>query len=386
MSNETYSLSGYGCMIADRIRIEAFKQALQGAIHPGAVVMDIGTGPGILAVLACQLGASRVYAIEGSDVIQVGQEIAAANHCADKIVFFEDISTKVTIPELVDVIVSDLRGVLPLFGAHIPSIVDARRRFLRPGGTLIPRKDKIWAAIVEAPETYGRFTNPWARNILGQDLKAGLQKILNSFRNASVKPEQLLTVPQLWTTLDYYTVENPDVRNTLHWSVQRDGVGHGIFVWFDMELADSVSFSNAPGKPETIYGGAFFPWLEPVPLMKGQNICVEMQAKLLESDYFWNWATRIESAEKAGETIKCFEQSQLQGAVLSLTKLRKSGSDYVPQLSEEGLMRRRALELMDGNTPLETIARKLTSEFPKRFERWQQALTFASSVSSENSR
>ena len=49
-------------------------------------------------------------------------------------------------------------------------------------------------------------------------------------------------------------------------------------------------------------------------------------------------------------------------------------------------MRRRALELMDGDTPLETIARKLTSEFPARFERWQQALTFASSVSNENSR
>lgn len=48
-----YSLSGYGDMIADRVRIEAFAQALRGAIRPGAVVMDIGTGPGIMAVLAC---------------------------------------------------------------------------------------------------------------------------------------------------------------------------------------------------------------------------------------------------------------------------------------------------------------------------------------------
>jgi protein arginine N-methyltransferase 1 len=386
MSDETYSLSGYASMIADRIRIEAFKKALQGAIQPGAVVMDIGTGPGILAVLACQLGASCVYAIEDSEVIQVAREIAAANHCSDKIVFFEDISTKVTIPDRVDVVVSDLHGVLPLFGAHIPSIADARQRFLRPGGTLIPRKDQIWAAIIEAPADYGRFTDPWARNILGQDLKAGLQKVLNNFRKASVKPEQLLTVPQLWTILDFYTIQHPDVSNTLRCTVQRNGVGHGILLWFDMELADGVRFSNAPGTPETIYGSAFFPWLEPVPLVEGQNVCVELQAKLLESDYFWSWGTSIQSAEKAGETIKRFEQSQLQGAVLSLTKLRKTGSDYVPQLSDEGLMRRRALELMDGSTPLEAIARKLTSEFPERFERWQLALTFASSVSSENSR
>ena len=373
-------------MIADRIRIEAFKRALQGAIRPGAVVMDIGTGPGIMAVLACQLGASRVYAIEPSEVIQVAREIAAANHCSDKIIFFEDLSTKVTIPDLADVIVSDLRGILPLFSTHIPSIADARRRFLRPGGTIIPRKDQIWAAIVEAPEDYGKIVDPWDRNNLGQDFTVARLKVLNEFRKARVKTEQLLTVPQLWATLDYTTIQNPNVRSTLQWTVERNGTGHGILVWFDMELAEGVGFSNGPEAPEAIYGAAFFPWLEPVPLMKGQNICVEMQAKLLESDYFWSWATRIESAEKAGDIIKCFEQSQLQGAVLSLTKLRKTGSDYVPQLSEEGLMRRRALELMDGNTPLETIARNLTSEFPERFERWQQALTFASSISNENSR
>src|ERR1700722_3206701 len=107
MNNEAYSLAGYGSMIADRIRIDAFAQALRGAIRPGAVVMDIGTGPGIMAVLACQFGAKRVYAIEPSEVIQVAREIAAANHCANKIEFFEDLSTKVSIPTKADVIVSD---------------------------------------------------------------------------------------------------------------------------------------------------------------------------------------------------------------------------------------------------------------------------------------
>jgi hypothetical protein len=61
-------------------------------------------------------------------------------------------------------------------------------------------------------------------------------------------------------------------------------------------------------------------------------------------------------------------------------------ADYVPQLSEEGLIRRRALDLMDGKTCLENIARRLTTEFPGRFARWQQALTFASSISKEHSR
>jgi protein arginine N-methyltransferase 1 len=381
-----YSLFGYGEMIADRIRIQAFRAALRGAIHPGAVVLDIGTGPGVMAVLACQLGAGRVYAIEPSHVVQLAREVAAANLCAEKIVFLEDLSTKVTIPVQADVIVSDLRGVLPLFKSHIPSIVDARRRFLATGGTLIARKDRIWAAVVEAPEAYGEIVDPWACNALGQDLAVARQKMLNEFRKGRVKPEQLLTVPQLWATLDYATIENPDVRGTLQWTVKRDGTGHGILVWFDMELADGVGFSNCPEAPEAVYGAAFFPWLEPVSLGLGQNLCVELEAKLLETDYFWRWTTQIESAQNTGETTTRFEQSQLQGAVLSLPTLHKLASDYVPQLSKEGLIRRRALDLMDGKTSLENIARRLAIEFPVRFARWQQALTFASSISNEYSR
>ena len=70
--------------------------------------MDIGTGPWILAVMACPLDASRVYAIEDSEVIQLARQFAAGNHCSDKILFFEDISTKVRIPDHVDFVVSDL--------------------------------------------------------------------------------------------------------------------------------------------------------------------------------------------------------------------------------------------------------------------------------------
>ena len=123
-----------------------------------------------------------------------------------------------------------------------------------------------------------------------------------------------------------------------------------------------------------------------MPLAAGQNLCVELEAKLLDNDYFWRWTTQIESAEKAGETAARFEQSQLLGAVVSLSKLHKTSSDYVPQLSEEGLIRRMALDLMDGKSSLEEIARRLTDEFPSRFSRWQQALSFAAIISKENSR
>src|SRR5208283_2711711 len=161
-----YSLGGYGSMLADRVRVDAYVEALRKTVREGSVVVEIGTGPGIFAVLACQVGASRVYAIEPSAIIQVAREVAAANGCAHKIEFFEELSSRVTLPTQADVILSDLRGALPLFERHIPAIVDARRRFLAPGGTLIPRRDTLWTAVVEAPKPYGELVDPWDSNPL----------------------------------------------------------------------------------------------------------------------------------------------------------------------------------------------------------------------------
>jgi hypothetical protein len=81
-----------------------------------------------------------------------------------------------------------------------------------------------------------------------------------------------------------------------------------------------------------------------------------------------------------------FEQSTLGGAVLSAKQLQRLAADYISQLSEEGLLRRRTLELMDGRASLEEIAHKLAAEFPKRFSSWQQALSYAGVVSQELSR
>jgi protein arginine N-methyltransferase 1 len=316
----------------------------------------------------------------------VAREIAAANHCADKIEFFEDVSTNVTIPVRADVIVSDLRGVLPLYSDHIRSIADARRRFLAPGGTLIGREDRVWAAVVDASERYSKIVGPWTCDLPGQDLSPARQKVVNEIHRMQAAPELLLTSPYLWVALDYTCIENPDVQGELTWTVKRDGTGHGIVIWFDADLADGVGFSNRPGSATVIYGSMFLPWPEPVLLVAGQTVCVHLQAKLMEEDYFWRWVSRIESAGQAGEIAAEFDQSVLQGAVLSPAKLLKRSSKFIPQLSEDGHIRRRALEMMDGRAALEEIARRLTAEFPGRFARWEQALTFAGAISNENSR
>ena len=144
-------------------------------------------------------------------------------------------------------------------------------------------------------------------------------------------------------------------------------------VWFDANLVEGVGFSNAPGAPQTIYGSLFFPSSQPVPLGRNQIVCIDLEAKLLQEDYVWRWTTRVMPLDRSNASPLEFEQSTLGGVVLSPKQLHRLAADYIPQLSEEGLLRRRAFELMDGRASLEEIARKLVAEFPKRFSSWQEA-------------
>jgi type I protein arginine methyltransferase len=195
-------------------------------------------------------------------------------------------------------------------------------------------------------------------------------------------PDQLLTRPRFLATLDYTAVENPDFRAELSGPVERQGTGHGIVVWFDAELADGITFSNAPGAPEAIYGSMLFPWTNPVPLYAGQTVCVKLEAKLLEKDYLWRWTTQIDPVNGTGVAIR-FEQSEFGGAVLSQARLHRTASNWVPHLSEEGRIRFRALELMDGAATLQQISTRLALEFPQRFARWEKALAYVGTLSQD---
>src|ERR1044072_7030896 len=187
-----YSIFSYGSMIADRPRMDAYARALRQAVRPGSVVLDIGTGTGIFAMLACRFGARRVYAIEPNDAISVAREAAAANGFSERIEFIQDLSTRVTLPEQANIIISDLRGVLPLFRHHLPTIIDARKRLLAPDGILIPQRDSFWAAIAQAPELYKEYTSVWEDDIHGLTLISGRRFEINTWRKGRIKPEQMV--------------------------------------------------------------------------------------------------------------------------------------------------------------------------------------------------
>jgi len=313
-----YTLHFYGQMLADAPRMEAYAAALRHTVNRDSVVMDLGCGPGVFALLACKLGARRVYAVEPDNVIGLAREAAVANGFADRIEFFEKLSTEIALPELATIIVSDLRGVLPWFEQNISSLIDARQRLLARGGVLIPRCDIMWAAVVEAPEQFAELVRPW-QNQFDLDLSAGARFITNNWRKTNIKPEQFLTEPVCWSTIDYHEVENRDVRAEISWRAARNGTAHGFAVWFDSELVDEIRFSNHPAAPRMIYGQGFFPFSQPVEISEGDCIELSLAADFVQDNYVWRWDTEFKDQERVKAS---FKQSTFYGVPLSTAQLR----------------------------------------------------------------
>lgn len=313
-----YSLHFYGQMLADAPRMEAYAAALRQTVNRDSVVMDLGCGPGVFALLACKLGARRVYAVDPDNVIGLAREAAVVNGFADRIEFFEKLSTEITLPEPATIIVSDLRGVLPWFEQNISSIIDARRRLLAPGGVLIPRRDILWAAVVEAPEHYAELVSPW-QNQFDLDLSAGTRFITNNWRKTHIKPEQFLAEPVCWNTIDYNEVESRDVRSEITWRAARNGTAHGFTVWFDSELGDDnrdIGFSNHPAAPRMIYGQGFFPFSQPVQVSENDRIELRLAADFVQDNYVWRWDTDFVDQKVS------FKQSTFYGVPLSTAQIR----------------------------------------------------------------
>lgn len=380
-----YTISGYGEMIADRHRMAPYAAALKLAVKQDSVVLDIGTGTGIFSLLACQFGARKVYAIEPGDAIQAAREIAKANGFSDRIEFINEFSDKVDLPQRADVIISDLRGVLPLFQKHIPTIIDARNRFLAPGGCLIPSVDTIFAAVVNTPESYKYCLVPWQDNEFGFDMQAASQLVANTWYTAKVTPDQIVLPAKTFAVIDYRTVTTPNVKNTLHWEAQNSETVHGLLLWFDALLAENITFSNGPGKPDLIYGKAFFPFSRPIDLVPGDNVYVTIKANLVGEDYIWLWDTLVENNVTRQKKAD-YRQSTFMGSPVALENLRKQSSRHIPELSSDGIIDLFIMQNMQNNLSLTEIAEKTLEKFPREFSDLQQALTRVGSLSQKYSR
>src|SRR5512140_59171 len=92
--------------LSDANRLDAFRRAIEAVVRPGDVVLDLACGTGILGLMACRAGASRVYALDDGGILDVARQAARANGFGDRIVHVKAYSRHATLPERVDVVVA----------------------------------------------------------------------------------------------------------------------------------------------------------------------------------------------------------------------------------------------------------------------------------------
>jgi 16S rRNA G966 N2-methylase RsmD len=134
----------HAVMLNDRARTSAFIFAIREVVEPGDVVLDLGTGSGVLAVAAARAGARRVFALEAGGMAGAARAVAEANGLGDKVDVIQDWSTQVSLAERADVLVSEIIGDDPLGERVLEIFLDARKRFLKPDARLIPGELRLF--------------------------------------------------------------------------------------------------------------------------------------------------------------------------------------------------------------------------------------------------
>lgn len=287
----SYSLLDYAAMLRPSPRLDAYVAVLKRHVTPTSLVVDLGAGFGFFAVLAARLGAEHVVAFEPAESIHFGKNLARENGVSDHITWVNGLLDGAALPRPADLIVSDLRGVLPLHTGHLEAMKLART-LLAPGGLLVPARDTLRVCAFDEEKPLLTWTDPLAGPIEGVTLESIRNVTLHQWARGRVDPSALLAAPATWTTLDYRTIEPGRVTGSATLEVTRAGALRGLNVWFDAELASGIGFSNAPDAPHCIYANAIFPVERVVEVSAGARVEVSFGATPVNNDYDWQWHVR----------------------------------------------------------------------------------------------
>ncbi|CAB1318279.1 unnamed protein product [Coregonus sp. 'balchen'] len=135
----------YGClsqqqnMLQDYLRTATYQKAilLNETDFKDKIVLDVGSGSGILSFFAIQAGAKRVYAVEASPVAKFAEMLVKSNHLSDRIIVLAGKIEEVSCPEQVDVIISEPIGYMLLNERMLESYLHSRK-WLKPKGMMFP--------------------------------------------------------------------------------------------------------------------------------------------------------------------------------------------------------------------------------------------------------
>ncbi|KAK0222152.1 S-adenosyl-L-methionine-dependent methyltransferase [Armillaria fumosa] len=207
--DDTHYFESYGAndihaiMIQDKVRTSTYADFIltNPSVFEDAVVLDVGCGTGILSLFAARGGAKRVYAVDASDIAEKAERIVKVNGMEDIITVIRGKIEDLTIPEKVDIIISEWMGYALLYESMLDSVLSARDRFLRPGGILAPSQCKMMLGLCNAGEILKDRVTFW-NDVYGFDLSAMADDMYDEAIIDVVGPDAIISTP--YTIKDLY--------------------------------------------------------------------------------------------------------------------------------------------------------------------------------------
>lgn len=252
-------------MIADRARTDAFARAIAEVVQPTDRVLDLGTGTGVLAMLAAKAGARAVDAIDRADVAEVAKHLVKANKLGKQVTIRQGLAGELVLDSAVNLIISEWLGHFALVEGMLDDLCAARDKNLAPGGKMLPSHVQMYMAPIDDPVLYMR-DGPgfWREPIHGLDFSS-LEKMEREQSRAvqlRIDAASLLAAPALLRDLDMATVqpEDPWGKGRLSFDIKRDGALSGFCGWFVARLSPGVVLDTGPKHPDTHWMQTYAPF------------------------------------------------------------------------------------------------------------------------------
>jgi len=326
-------------MLTDHNRMAAYHSAILGNsdVFKDKVVMDVGTGSGILAAWAALAGARKVYAIEYTDMAKHAESVMKANNVDHIVTVIQGAVEEIELPieqdnlesedggestQCVDIIISEWMGYFLLRESMLDSLIRARDKFLKKRtGLMFPSHTTMYVAPIHdeeerklATKEYSNGMADWNEftettkavygvdmSILGSDFEREQKEYyLLSSQWAELPPESVLAEPKMVKHLDMMKCTIEDSRGITVGAPDSDfcfdisgkevaGPVSGFAGWFtadfrsrtdeDGEFAPKLSnpafLSTGPENGYTHWGQQVFFLVSGIPILKGHTTRVE---------------------------------------------------------------------------------------------------------------
>lgn len=276
-------------MLSDRVRMDAYCMSIFKNKHhfKNKTVLDVGTGSGILAIWCAQAGARKVYAVEATKMSEHARQLVKANNLQDVVEVIEGSIEDITLPEKVDVIISEWMGYFLLRESMLDSVICARDRWLKPTGMMYPSHARIWIAPIRSglgnqrKNDFDSAMNEWdnfvddTHNHYGVNMRV----LTDSYRKenekyylqtslwSNLEPDQVVGIPAIIMELDCLTTTVGDIRSLnakYSTSVSMESaIVAGFAGWFDVHFRGNqsnpaqheIELSTAPSRDNPTHWG-----------------------------------------------------------------------------------------------------------------------------------